>query len=243
MQVRLATLQDMAPAARVSLRATATVGRSVTPRNAEDQRITQWRLKQFVDALVAEYDYRPGFRGSSPPWSVPYIPLPFAGEMIAYFEAQAKHWLGASVPDGAKQPGFIKNWTKRAAEIVGQVRAGVVETPNLESYEEAPSAVAGKAPKLFKADRPAGLPHPRVLKADASWRFLDALIRLAIHYDVLRGQPTKLDIFAEALAEQAASVADSLAALPGKVTHFSNDLLKWGAIAVVSLGALYAVTR
>jgi hypothetical protein len=216
-------------------------------RNAEDgtdKRFHQWRLREFISSLVEAYGYRDDYTGSSPPWRVPFIPQPFAGEMVAYFAKQAAYWLDRSVPEEAKQPNLIRNRLKAAMDIVGRVKAGVVESANAESYEDAPASVAGKAPAMFKAERPAGQPSTTVLKPAAAWHLLDNLQRLAIHFDALAGQPTKLDIYVDefkkqavAVGESAASAVEGLAHLPGK------KLLTWAAIAAAGLGALYVVTR
>jgi hypothetical protein len=258
MHARLMTLNDLTRGASAATRARNDTGLAALAalaaptrrRDADAGAFDQWKLREFVQSLVTAFGYRDDFKGTSTPWRVPYIPLPFAGEMIDYFTKQSRHWLDASVPTEAKQPNFIKNWTARASEIVGKVERGRVVTPNPDSYEDAPAAVAAKAPAMFKADVPAGQPHAKALKAGAAWRLLDALVRLAIHFDALRGQPTKIDIFTEAVKEQAASVAEKsaealehVAELPGKIVGFAPSALKWAAVAVVGLGALYVVTR
>jgi len=257
MHARLMTLDDLSRASRAgesagghaALGTLADLGRA-RRRDANMGDFDQWKLREFVQSLVSVYGYREDFRGKSTPWRVPYIPMPFAGEMIQYFRTRADHWLKASVPTEAKQPNFIKNWTARASEIVGRVERGRVTTPNPDSYENAPPAVAAKAPALFRAEFPAGQAHAKVLKPEAAWRLLDALVRLAIHFDALAGQPTKLDIFTEAVQEQAAHVgekvleaAQHVTELPGEIANAGKSALKWIAIAAVGLGALYVVTR
>jgi hypothetical protein len=244
MQARLMTLEDLSRASRAAARPRR------ARRGANLGDFDQWRLRELVQSLVAAYGYRDDFRGKSTPWRVPYIPMPFAGEMVDYFRTRAEHWLKASVSEEAKQPNFIKNWTARALEVVGKVERGRVTTPNPDSYENAPPAVAAKAPVMFRAELPAGQPNAKVLKPDAAWRLLDALVRLAIHFDALAGQPTKLDIFTEAVKEQAAAVGEKLLDAAGRVTELPGFLatagkgaLKWVAIAAVGLGALYVVTR
>src|SRR6266540_1927896 len=155
MQARLMTLEDLSRASRAAARS-----RPVR-RDANLGDFDQWKLREFVRSLVSAYGYRDDFKGKSTPWRVPYIPMPFAGEMINYFKVQADHWLKSGVPDEAKQPNFIKNWTARASEIVGRVEKGRVITPNPDSYEDAPARVAEKAPAMFRAEFPAGQPHAK----------------------------------------------------------------------------------
>jgi hypothetical protein len=136
---------------------------------------------------------------------------------------------------------------------LGTVKDGVVEVPNPDSYEDAPPQVAKKLPAPLKGKvRPDVL--AKVLKADATWRFLDELYALAYHLDVLSGQPTKFDIYKAEFKEQAGHVAEQVggavvdametaADLPGKVAGAGKDLLKWGALAALGLGVLLVVTR
>jgi hypothetical protein len=227
---------------------TRTVGAAVPPRRrgANTGNFDQWKLREYVRALVSAYGYREDFKGKSTPWRVPYVPMPFAGEMLHYFRRRADHWLASGVPEEAKQPNFIKNWIARASEIIGKVERGRVVTANAGSYEDAPAAVAAKAPSMFRAEFPAGQPSGKVLKAEASWRLLDALVRLAIHFDALAGQPTKLDIFVDAVKEQANAVGGKLLEAADRVTDLPSmgkTALKWIAIAAAGLGALYVVSR
>jgi hypothetical protein len=250
MQARLMNLGDVSRASR----AAASAGTNAAlwtlahparaPRGENMERFDQWKLRLFVQSLVSAYGYREDFKGKSTPWRVPYIPLPFAGEMINYFKARSDFWLKSGVPEEAKQPNFIKNWTARAAEIVGRVEKGRVITPNPDSYEDAPAKVAAKAPAMFRAEYPAGQPHAKVMKPDAAWRFLDALVRLAIHFDALSGQPTKMDIFVDSVKETIEELPDMLPTNPIEdAKNAGKTALKWIAIAAVGLGALYVVTR
>jgi hypothetical protein len=139
MQVRLMTLADMAPIARASTHAAPRAGGAVAlgtlaglaakraadgraapvaPRNADWTRTNQYKLREYLQTLVGNFGYRDDYRGASPPFSVPYLPMPFAAQMLAHFDKQAKHWLGRSIPDHAKQPNFVKNRIRFATEEV-----------------------------------------------------------------------------------------------------------------------------
>jgi hypothetical protein len=151
MEARLMTLDDLSRASRVAARSGRT---AVAPRRrgANTGDFDQWKLREFVRALVGAYGYREGFKGKSTPWRVPYVPMPFAGEMLHYFRTRAEHWLGSGVPEEAKQPTFIKNWIARASEIVGKVERGGGVTPNPDRYHAAPAIVGTKATSMFPAE-------------------------------------------------------------------------------------------
>jgi hypothetical protein len=232
-QTKLITLNDVAPRPRVVRN-----GRETEPFN-------QWQLREYLRSLVDAYGYRDDFRGTSPPWRVPYIPLPFAGQMLRYFGAQGRFWLDKDIPDGAKQPRFIKVWLKKAAQLVGEIdRDGKVTAAAGDNFEDAPAAVASKAPTMFRSELAAGKAHPQVMKAAETWRFIDALTRLAIHFDALSGQPTKLDLIVESVKEQAGEMAGAVDNALEAVGAFPlGKVLKWTALGALGLGAIYVVSR
>ncbi len=237
-------------------------------RNAPTDPFYQWKLREYVTALVKAYGYRQDFRPRQAPYAVPYLPLPFAGEMASYFRTQADHFLGQSYPGNMKQPGLIKNRMAMAEGAVGLVRGGIVSIPNAASYEDAPSAVAAKAPEMFRADIPAGQPHPKVMTGPATWTVLDALQRLAIHFDSLTGAPSRIDIFVESVEEAGqetvekaaewlegagqftldtlAKVPDAARAAwnaPGDALKAGKEILTVAAVVGVAVLGLWAVSR
>lgn len=241
---------------------------AVRRRNAAGDPFDQAQLKHFLEALVAAYGYRPDYQGATFPKRVPYVPLPFAAEMVSYFRVRGDYFLKKSIPENTKQPTFIRRWLREAEGIVGEVRRRVVTVPNEASYEDAPAAVAAKAPDMYKPEVPAGQPHPKVLTAPATWKFFDALYRLAVHFDTLDGTPTKLDMFVEVVgerteelagqalgaAEQAGEAAldalskvpDAARALwnaPGQALHAGKEILTIAAVVGVGILALWAVSR
>jgi hypothetical protein len=254
----LATFDDLAaPAAASDPTATEADGPTLAPRNA-DARGYQLKLREDVQNLVKNFGYREELYDDpvNPPRALPYLPMPFAAQMLTRFEKDAKHWLGRGIPENAKQPGFIKNRLAEAREILGVVKDGVVETPNPESYEDAPPAIAAKVPGVLK-----GMVRPdvlsKVLRPAATARFLDKLHALAMHFDALSGQPSKLDLFSDAADEQAEHVAEVIggaaegvlegaAQLPrkiGKLAGAGASLFKWGALAALALGVLLVLKR
>lgn len=220
------------PGVALALGTLSDAARVFTPprRNADSsQPMNQVRLREYLRALVAAYGWRPDIEAPNRR-AVPYLPAPFAAEMVAYFRQQARYWLGRSIPDGAKQPNFIK---KRLAEA---------EQAATE-HEAAPPAVAAKAPNMFRPERPAGQPNPNILTGPATIRFMAALTALAIHCDALSGQPTKFDIFVDALGETVAELPDRVAGGIQKVASAPSNLLTIVAAVGLGLAALFVVTR
>jgi hypothetical protein len=169
--------------------------------------------------------------------------------MFAYFASQAARWKASDVPRPALQPRFIEKYLGIAREILGRVDGDAVREPNPANVEDAPPAVALRILKPFERLK---VPRPRilVLTGPASWTFLDALQRLAIHFDALAGQPTRLQLFGEAASETLADAAQGamdatggLLRLPGKAVEGGRSALQWAGLAALGLGALYAVTR
>jgi hypothetical protein len=266
----LSTLADLQPAARDEghgPEALATLGDIAAPRATSEPaaalrnagpREHQLRLREDIQNLIKNFGYRDEIYDDpvNPPRSMPYLPMPFAAQMLTRFEKDAKHWLGRGIPDNAKQPTFIKNRLAQAREILGVVKDGVLDIPNPESYEDAPPAIAAKVPGFLK-----GMVRPdvlsKVLKLDATARFLDKLHALAMHFDALAGQPSKLDLFSEAAGEQAEHVAEAIggavegvvdgaAKLPGKIGKLAEagaSWFKWGALAALAVGLLLVVKR
>jgi hypothetical protein len=106
---------------------------------------SQVKLREFVQALVKTYGWRADFKGPNSE-RVPFVPPHFAAEMIGFFKIRADYWLIQSVPEGAKQPRFIRNHMQRATEVVGDVRGSKLISANEASFEAAPAEVASRAP-------------------------------------------------------------------------------------------------
>jgi hypothetical protein len=231
---RLALLADVAPRERVAqLRnATAVGGPAIEP-------VEQNRLQDFLRVLVRAYGWRPDAQPVNPPRSLPYVPLPFAGVMVASFEQRASDWLRRSDVIGL-QPTYIKNRIAEVRSIVGDVDAtGIVTRPNEASLEAAPAAVAAKAPvATWPVPHPITRPHPQVLTASATWDFLDRLVRLARHLDLLLGAPTKLDLFGQVLGEQVDQVLEKSVELAQRGVEAGVDVL--ASIPKTVAGALRA---
>lgn len=213
--------------------------------NAEIPRPTQHRLRDMMRALIEAYGLRPDVTGPNSE-QVPYLPMPFAEEMIRYFGKAARYWLdNKSIPAPAKQPTFIKNNFYGALGILGKFD-GEKFTPS-GGYEQAPAHVAAKAPVYFAADKPAGKPHAQVVKGRETWSVIDRLMRLAIHIDVLGKTPTKLDLAKESVMEAMQELPITLANTVSEVAKvsagFTGKALKWAGLAVLGLGGLYVVTR
>lgn len=220
------------PGGALALGAFSDAAFAFTPprRNADSiERMNQWRLREYLRALVTAYGWRPDIEAPNRR-SVPYVPAPFAGEMLAYFRRQARYWLGRSIPEGAKQPNFIRNRLAKAEQAATEL-------------EGAPAAVAAKAPAMFRADLPAGQPSDKVLTGPATIRFMDALTALAIHCDALGGQPTKLDLFVDAMGQTIAEIPERVAGGIEKLAKAPADLLTILAAVGLGLAALFVVTR
>lgn len=211
----------------------------------------QQELRAQLRALVNAYGWRSDTRGPSGEL-VPYLPASFAEAQIRRFGRWTRSWLEREdVPEGARQPQFIQHHFYGALGILGRFE-GEAFTPNPESYEPAPPRVATRAPAYFPPESPAGQPHPLVVKGHETYAFLDKLSRLAIHFDVLSGAPTRMDLAVEATTEAAKELPQTLGHVvrkakkavgevvgPGLV--FSRDVVTALAVGATSLAVLYVV--
>lgn len=237
-------------------------------RNAgtRDERSRQRQLQRYIDALVKVYGVRPETRPGRA--MVPYVPMPAAGVLLAWIrEEAAPHiaprvtsWellspvaLGESTarwlfdpPVNATQPGLIRKWLGRVEQIVGKVsRQGVVLDPTLDSYEPLPLDVVGHALAAVGLKRT--LTAPMALTAPSTYEFLDALARLAIHLDVLAGQPSRLALgtasVREAVAELPETITTVVTAPVRAAADAASATLRWVGWGLLGLGALWVVTR
>lgn len=218
------------------------------PRNAAGEPFYQWKLKEYVKALKEAYGWRDDYDAPNHK-AIPWLPLPFAEAMLRYFRVQAKHFLGKSIPDAAKQPTYIRRHVDETTAILGTVVGGQL-VPNPEHFEQAPPHVASKAPSYYKPEFPEGQPHPLVLKAPETYRFLHGLSALAIHFDALDGTPTKVDILVESVKESIEElpgrVLDTVVAIPGTLKSAASagkEILSTVAVVGVGLVALFFLTR
>lgn len=221
--------------ARVSELAGLFAERLSTPRNAA-RAAYRAKLRELLQTLAEVYGRRPDFTGPRGE-RVPYLPASDAEALIRTFGRSSRFWLEFDVPEGAKQPQYIQNHYYRALGILGRFD-GEAFTPNPASYEPAPTSVARKASEL------------RVVKAKETFSVLDHLARLAIHFDALQGAPTKYDVAAEATAEAAGELPQTLAKVAQGVGHAVRPVADWGkglvtmaAVGMAGLAVLYAVTR
>jgi len=205
----------------------------IAPRNAPSSEPRyQAQLRGYTRALRDAYGDRKDFElPNHKRGGVPYVPAPYAAAMVKQFRGHARYWLDKwSVPVEARQPNFIKNHVRAAEDAASHV-------------EDAPTFVASKAARGFVPEVAAGQPHPQVLTASATWDLLDQLQRLAVHFDGLSGQPSKLEIFADAVSE-------TIEELPGRIERALEEgkeapskLLGTLVLVGAGLGVLYVVTR
>lgn len=169
------------------------------PTRKPDPPPYQGKLRDYNAVLVKAYGHRKDFKGPNGEL-IPFIPMPFAEEMLRFFRRMARHFLGTDLPDGSKQPNFIRTRVDAATAALGKVINGKMEWDR-DAIEPAPAHVAGKAPDYFNTTVAAGLAFPFIVKADRTWAFLDALQGLAFHFDAISGSPTKTDIWIESVSE------------------------------------------
>jgi hypothetical protein len=159
-------------------------------------------------------------------------------------------------PDDAKQPGFINKWLGEVERIVGKVDGkGNVTEPNRQSIEPMPADVAARAFQRFGINPtmkgPMGtagkIEAPPVLSGAVTFAFFDALQRLAIHFDNLRGSQSRISIGAESVKESIDELPDTIlnvVTAPMKAaSRATADVLKWVGLGLLGLGALWVVSR
>jgi hypothetical protein len=198
---------------------------------------TQTALRERVRSLVRTLGYRPDYQHEDvPPWQVPWTPLAVASDVVRWLVGEAQRWLkNGSIYDYAKQPAFINNHVQQLADAAGR-RTAEMFFPVAANYESAPPAVINKAPSQFPASLMPGVPLAPVLKAEPSWRFWYSAQALAIHFDVLAGVPTKLQIFEESLGEAVMELPETLAgaarAVGGTVEKLVGAAIPWTPILI-----------
>lgn len=160
--------------------------------------IYQVALSRYVRALVDAYGWRPDVVGTN---RVPWIPQPFAEEMLRYFYAVADEWLDRKdIPDEEKVPQLITHQRDEAVKQFGSLQFGSL-APEAANFQEAPPGVASKAPRLFPDSIAAGLPHKLALRDEPSFWFIYRLDKLATHLDGLRGVKKKIELLGEEFQE------------------------------------------
>lgn len=202
-------------------------------RNAERKRPYQKQLKKQKLALKSAYGWRKDYDAPNHV-ATPYLPVPFARQMLAYYVKQTKHWASrTNIPKEGLRP----------KEMYSRMSKAIAIFKDPKNRESAPAHVAAKAPGYYKKTLPAGKPSAQVLTGEATFQFLFLLTQLAIHFDVVSVSATKWDIFVE-------SAKETFDELPDRLTSFVTDPIKMGrqvfnlAMAVgFGLAVLYVVTR
>lgn len=229
---------------------------ATAPGEGEKLPIYQIALARYVAALIDAYGWRPDVIGTH---RVPWMPAPFAEQILRYFHRAARTWLDRDdIPDTEKMPQLIENARDEATSQYGSVQYGNLVLDEAR-FEKAPEEVATKAPRLFPASMAAGRGSPLVMRGEPSFWFFYRLDKLATHLDKLRGVPKKFGNFLEDIGEGflefdreltgqvRGGIRSGLQALVKLPNEMVIEPVKRGlsamTIAAFALAVLYVVTR
>lgn len=107
------------------------------PRNAERKRPYQKQLKAQKLALKAAYGWRTDYDAPNH-LATPYLPVPFARQMLDYYIKQTKYWASRrNIPKEGLRANEMRQRIKKAIELFKDPK----------SREAAPERVAAKAPR------------------------------------------------------------------------------------------------